>query len=255
MLASLHFSIRIAAGHRTLMPVPYGCEETPLASIHRNLGGLLKSRLGRTLAVGAAIPALLLAVAACGGAASAAPAAGSSTNPGGSSGSGNSSGSGGASAYLNCLRQHGVTGFGGGSSSGGSSSGSSSSGSSSSGSSPSSSAIANARQACASLRPAGGFGGSSGFSAAFAKFESCLSAHGVTLPSPSASGGGFRNLFGELQSTAAGQAALNACKSDLPFTPGGGGGGGGGYGGGGGTGGGTGGGGTSTGGGGSGTTT
>lgn len=231
------------------MPVPYGCEETPLASIHRSLGGLRKSRLGRTLAVGAAIPALLLAVAACGGAASAAPAAGSSPNPGSSSGSGNSSGSGGASAYLNCLRQHGVTGFGGGSSSGGTSSGSGSSGGS-----PSSSTIANARQACASLRPAGGFGGSSGFSAAFAKFESCLSAHGVTLPSPSTSGGGFRNLFGELQSTAAGQAALSACKSDLPFTPGGGGGSGGYSGGGSGSTGG-GGGGTSTGGGGGTTTT
>jgi hypothetical protein len=194
-----------------------------LASIHRVPGGLRKSRLGRTLAMGAAIPALLLAVAACGGAASAAPAAGNSPNPGSSSGSGSSSGAG---AYLNCLRQHGVTGFGRGSSSG----------SSSSGSSPSSSTIASARQACASLRPAGGFGGSSGFSAAFAKFEGCLSAHGVTLPSPSTSGGGFRNLFSGLQSTAAGQAALNACKSDLPFTPGSGGGGygGGGYGGGGG---------------------
>ena len=40
------------------------------------------------------------------------------------------------------------------------------------------------------------------------------------------SGGGFRGLFSELQSTSAGQAALNACKSDLPFTPGGGSGGG-----------------------------
>jgi hypothetical protein len=199
------------------MPVPYGCEETPLPSIHRDLGRLRKSRLGQTLAVGAAIPVLLLAVAACGGAASAAPAAGSSPDPGNSSGPGGSSGSGGASAYFNCLRQHGVTGFGGGSSSG---------------STPSSSTIANARQACAALRPAGGSGGSGGFSAAFAKFESCLTAHGVTLPSPSASGGGFRNLFSELQSTSAGQAALNACKSDLPFTPGGGGGGGG-YGGGG----------------------
>ena len=56
----------------------------------------------------------------------------------------------------------------------------------------------------------------------------------MTLPSPSASGGGFRSLFSQLQSTSAGQAALNACKSDLPFTPGSGGygGGGGGYGGG-----------------------
>jgi hypothetical protein len=178
-----------------------------LPIIHRYLGGLLKSRLGRTLAVGAAIPALLLTVAACGGAASAAPAADNTPNPG------NSSGSGSASAYFNCLREHGVTGFGGGSSSG---------------STPSSSTIANARKACAALRPAGGSGGSSGFSAAFQKFESCLSAHGVTLPSPSASGGGFRGLFSQLQSTPAGQAALNACKSDLPFTPGGGGYGGGG---------------------------
>jgi hypothetical protein len=42
----------------------------------------------------------------------------------------------------------------------------------------------------------------------------------VTLPSPSASGGGFRSLFGELQSNPADQAAFNACQSDLPFTPG-----------------------------------
>ena len=185
-----------------------------MPNIHRYLGGLLKSRLGRVLAVGAAVPALLLAVAACGGAASASPAAGSSPDPG------NSSGPGSASAYFNCLREHGVTGFGGGSSSG---------------STPSSSTIANARKACAALRPAGGFGGSNGFSAAFQKFESCLSAHGVTLPSPSASGGGLRGLFGELQSNPADQAALNACKSDLPFTPGSGGyggGTGGGYGGG-----------------------
>ena len=63
-----------------------------------------------------------------------------------------------------------------------------------------------------------------GFGAAFQKFESCLTAHGVTLPSPSASGGGFRSLFSELQSNPADQAAFNACKSDLPFTPGSGGG-------------------------------
>jgi hypothetical protein len=172
--------------------------------------------------VAAAVPALLLVVAACGGAASASPAAGSSPDPG------NSPGPGSASAYFNCLREHGVTGFGAGSSSG---------------STPSSSTIANARKACAALRPAGGSGGSSGSSAAFSKFKSCLSAHGVTLPSPSASGGGFRGLFSELQSSPAGQAALNACKSDLPFTPGSGGG----YGGSGGSGyGGSGGGGTTT---------
>jgi hypothetical protein len=184
------------------------------------VGGLLKSRSRRITVAGVALPALLLAVAACGGSASASPARATAPSPG------SSSDPGGASAYFNCLRQHGVTGTGKGSSSG----------SSSSSSTPSSSTINNARQACASLRPSGGFGGSGGFSAAFTKFESCLSAHGVTLPSPSASGGGFRSVFSELQSTSAGQAALNACKSDLPFTPGSGGyggGTGGGYGGGG----------------------
>ena len=202
-----------------------------MPSINRYLGGLLKSRSRRIMVAGVAVPALLLAVAACGGSASASPARATAPSPG------SSSDPGGANAYFNCLRQHGVTGTGRGGSSG----------SSSSSSTPSSSTINNARQACASLRPSGGFGGSGGFSAAFGKFESCLSAHGMTLPSPSASGGGFRSLFSELQSTPAGQAALNACKSDLPFTPGSGGTGGG-YGGGG-TGGGTGGGSTSTGGG------
>lgn len=203
-----------------------------MPSISRYVGSLLKSRSRRITVAGVALPALLLAVAACGGSASASPARATAPSPG------SSSDPGGASAYFNCLRQHGVTGTGKGSSSG----------SSSSSSTPSSSTINNARQACASLRPSGGFGGSGGFSAAFTKFESCLSAHGVTLPSPSASGGGFRSLFSQLQSTSAGQAALNACKSDLPFTPGSGGGGGGtggGYGGGG-TGGGSTGGGTTT---------
>jgi hypothetical protein len=189
-----------------------------LPSISRYVGSLLNSRSRRITVAGVALPALLLAVAACGGSASASPARATAPSPG------SSSDPGGASAYFNCLRQHGVTGTGKGSSSG----------SSSSSSTPSSSTINNARQACASLRPSGGFGGSGGFSAAFTKFESCLSAHGVTLPSPSASGGGFRSLFSQLQSTSAGQAALNACKSDLPFTPGSGGG----YGGSGGTGGG-----------------
>lgn len=189
-----------------------------MPSISRYVGSLLNSRSRRITVAGVALPALLLAVAACGGSASASPARATAPSPG------SSSDPGGASAYFNCLRQHGVTGTGKGSSSG----------SSSSSSTPSSSTINNARQACASLRPSGGFGGSGGFSAAFTKFESCLSAHGVTLPSPSASGGGFRSLFSQLQSTSAGQAALNACKSDLPFTPGSGGG----YGGSGGTGGG-----------------
>lgn len=195
-------------GHRTfLRRCPYRYEEKPLPNIHRRLGGLLSSRHRRIMVAGVAVPTLLLAVAACDGAASAAPAAATRPSPG------SSPDPAGANAYFDCLRQHGVTGFGGGSSSG---------------SSSSSSTVNKARQACASLRPSGGFGGSGGSSAALSKFESCLSAHGVTLPSPSASGGGFRGLFSELQSTTAGQAALNACKSDLPFTPGSGGTGGGG---------------------------
>lgn len=177
-----------------------------MRSIHRYLASLLNSRPRRVLVAGAAVPALLLALAACGSAASASPAAGSSASP--AAGSSSSPGSG--SAYFNCLREHGVTGgYGGRSSSGSSSSGSSA-------------AINSARQACASLRPSGGFGGSVGFSAAFQKFESCLSAHGVTLPSGSSSGEGFRGLFADLQSgSPADKAAFNACKSDLPFTPGG----------------------------------
>lgn len=172
-----------------------------MLGIHLNLGGFLNSRSRRILVAGAAVPALLLAVAACGTAASASPSAGSSASPGSSPSPGS------ASAYFNCLREHGVTGGHGGSTS--------------SGSTPSNSTINSAREACASLRPSGGFGGSGGFSAAFQKFESCLSSHGVTLPSPSASGGGFRGLFQELQSgSPADKAAFSACKSDLPFTPG-----------------------------------
>jgi hypothetical protein len=98
-----------------------------------------------------------------------------------------------------------------------------------------------AQQACASLRPSGGFGGpggsggSSAFSADLKKFESCLSSHGVKLPSSSSGSEGFRSLFGELRDgTSAEQAAFSACSSDLPFGGGGGGGFGGGFGGGGG---------------------
>jgi hypothetical protein len=156
----------------------------------------------------------VLAVAGC-STASAPPSAGSS--PVAATSPDSTSSPGGASAYFNCLREHGVTGFGRGGAS-----------APSPGTTPpSSSTIASARQACASLRPSGGFGGSgdsSGSSAAFAKFKSCLSSHGVTLPSPSAaSGGGFRDLFSQLRSNPTDQAAFSACKSDLPsFKPGGG---------------------------------
>jgi hypothetical protein len=170
----------------------------PLPSIHCHLAHFPQRRPGRVLMAGATVPALVLVVAACGSTTTASPAAAGSASPGS------------ASAYFTCLREHGVTGFGGGPGS-------------SSTSAADSSTLNSARQACAPLRPSGGFGGFGGsgaFSAAFQKFESCLSAHGVTLPSPSA--GGFRSLFSALQSgSQADQAAFSACKSDLPFNPGG----------------------------------
>jgi hypothetical protein len=167
--------------------------------MHCYPGRLQKRRPGRILTAGAAVPALVLAVTACGSSTTTSPTAAGSASPGS------------GSAYFNCLREHGVTRSGG-----------SSATTPSTGSTPSST-VNSARQDCASLRPSGGFGGFGGsgtFSAAFQKFESCLSAHGVTLPS--SSDGGFRSLFGELQSgSTADQAAFNACKSDLPFHPGG----------------------------------
>jgi hypothetical protein len=166
-----------------------------LPGTHRYLDGLLQSRPGRIFAARAAVPALLLAVAACGATTAASPSAGTTSS------------SGGTSAYFTCLREHGMTGPGPGTSSAGTSDRSA----------PGSSTINNARQACASLRPSGGLAGDGGFSAAFTRFESCLSAHGVTLPSPSSPAGGHRGLFGELQSNPAGRAAFNACKPDLPF--------------------------------------
>lgn len=81
-----------------------------------------------------------------------------------------------------------------------------------------------ARQACASLRPQGGFGsGRGGFdrnNPAFAKFQACLKQHGVQT------GSGQRGGFSQASRT-----AFQACRSLLP--PGAGGGFGGGAGGGG----------------------
>jgi hypothetical protein len=127
------------------------------------------------------------------------------------------SASSGAGAFYSCLRQHGVTipaarptsgsgGFAGGGS-GGSAGGSA--------------AFAKARQACASLRPSGGFGG--GFGAALAAFRSCMSSHGETIPSarPTAppspgSSGPDRFLNGLNPGNAKVAAALKACQPKLP---------------------------------------
>ena len=157
------------------------------------------------MAVGCALVALL---AGCGGAAAAPAASSVSAKP-----------SPGTSAYLTCLRQHGVNvptarptarpsvrpsgGF------------------------TANPAMQKARQACASLRPAGGFGGGR-FAAAFQAFRSCMAAHGEPIPAtrPTAppttppSPGADRFLGGLNPSDPKVAAALKACQSKLPRFPG-----------------------------------
>jgi hypothetical protein len=165
-------------------------------------------------AVGGCALAALLA-SGCGGATAGTAASSASATP-----------SQGASAYLTCLRQHGVNipttrptarpsarptarpsgGF------------------------AANPAMQKARQACASLRPAGGFGGFGGgqFAAAFQAFRSCMAAHGETIPTtrPTAppatppSPGTDRFLNGLNPSDPKVAAALKACQSKLPRFPG-----------------------------------
>jgi hypothetical protein len=159
--------------------------------------------LGVAAAVGCALLALTLS--GCGTAAAPAASAAASPTPG-------------TSAYLACLRQHGVTiptarptvrptprpsgGFGAGNP-----------------------AFQKARQACASLRPSGGFGGFGGqFATAMQAFRSCMAAHGETIPStrptapPTAtpSPGADRFLNGLNPANPKVAAALKACESKLP---------------------------------------
>jgi hypothetical protein len=123
----------------------------------------------------------------------------------------------GASAYLDCLEQHGVavptvrpsarpTTF------------------------PSpSSAMLKARQACASLRPKGGFGGRGGFGQAIQAFRSCMASHGEAIPDtrpaarptpgPWASPRADRFLNGLDPGSPKVAAAVKACASKLPAFP------------------------------------
>jgi hypothetical protein len=176
------------------------------------------SRPRRALIPAAAGCAALLLIAGCGQAKSAAATAPSSASSASSAGSS-------ITAYLTCLRQHGVNvptarptvrptarptgGFGAGSAT-----------------------MQKARQACASLRPAGGFGGGQ-FAAAFQAFRTCMASHGVTIPttrptapptrpaSPPASGapriGRFLNGLNPDNPKVA--AAVKACQSRLPTFP------------------------------------
>jgi hypothetical protein len=149
---------------------------------------------------------LFLAISGCGGAGSAATTS-ASPSPG-------------ASAYFACLRQHGVTvptarptarptAF-------------------PSGGFAANPATAKAREACASLRPAGGFGGSGRFGQAFEAFRSCMADHGEPIPTtrPTApptsapSPGTDRFLNGLDPSNPKVAAALKACQPKLPTFPG-----------------------------------
>ena len=174
------------------------------------------SRPRRALVPAAVGCAALLLIAGCGQAKSAAATAPSSSGSAGSS----------MTAYLTCLRQHGVTvptarptvrptarpagGFGAGSAT-----------------------MQKARQACASLRPAGGFGFGGRFTAAFQAFRTCMASHGVTIPatrptappsppaSPPASGAprADRFLNGLNPDNPKVAAAVKACQSRLPTFP------------------------------------
>ena len=176
--------------------------------------GALRSVLG--VVCGCAL--VVLAAAGCGTAADPAAASGSaSPSPN-------------ASSYLTCLSQHGASipaarptarptvrptafpsgGFGAGNPT-----------------------MQKARQACASLRPAGGLRGrgGAGFAAAIKAFRSCMASHGETIPTgrppapptPAPSPGTDRFLNGLNPSNPKVAAALKACQSKLPtFGPGGG---------------------------------
>jgi hypothetical protein len=170
-----------------------------------------------------ALRSMLGALSGCALVALVASGCGTAADPAAASGSASPSPN--ASSYLTCLRQHGASiptarptarptafpsgGFGAGNPT-----------------------MQKARQACASLRPKGGFGGFGGggrFAAAFQAFRSCMAAHGETIPAtrptapptPAPSPGTDRFLNGLDPGNPKVAAALKACQSKLPaFGPG-----------------------------------
>jgi len=166
-----------------------------------------------------ALRSVLGAVCGCALVAAVASGCGTAADPAAASGSASPSPN--ANSYLTCLRQHGVTiptarptvrptvrptafpsgGFG-----------------------AANPAMQKARQACASLRPKGGFGGGGRFAAAFQAFRSCMASHGETIPTtrptapstPAPSPGADRFLNGLNPSNPKVAAALKACQSKLP---------------------------------------
>ena len=176
-----------------------------------------------------ALPVLL---AACGGSSSSTASPTTTTPPTTAAGRAGASAS--VTKYTQCLTSHGVPAGanglfgrrGAGSASGGATSGSSVP----TGTRPTIPAqYQQAFQACASLRPTGGFGGGFGLnSAQAAAYRNCLTIHGVKLPTPptttpgqTGSTGGFRGGFGQLANNPTFQAAQKACANLLPARTGG----------------------------------
>jgi len=154
----------------------------------------------------------VLLVAGCGSATAAAPAASSAATPKASPG---------ITAYLDCLRQHGVNVP--------TTRPSARPTARPSGAFPSPNpSMAAARTACASLRPKNGFGGFGGqFAAEFQAFRSCMSAQGEAIPTtrptapptPAPSPGADRFLNGLNPSNPKVAAALKVCQAKLPKFP------------------------------------
>lgn len=158
-------------------------------------------------------------LAACSSSGSAAPTSTSASSKTSSSSSSS------ATAYRNCLSQHGVTlpnfSHGGGASGTGGfgEGGSRPSGSGGFGGFANNPKFAAAEKACASLRPKGGFGGGFGRgganSTAFAAYRNCLKLHGVTLPAPGSTPSSSPPTTLDT-SSATYQAAAAACASLRP---------------------------------------
>jgi hypothetical protein len=171
------------------------------------------------LATVVSVGAASILLGGCGGASSSASpsaGAGSSAKPS-------------SSAFAACLKAHGLH-FGGSAGAPGASSpagggfgsgGGFGGGFGSGGGGFGSSAFGQAFAACASLRPKGAFGSrtGAGFSGtALSAYRNCLKAHGVTLPSGSASGGTTSNTLNAKSPSV--QKALAACASLRPkFAP------------------------------------
>jgi hypothetical protein len=173
--------------------------------------------------------AILVLAAGCGGSSSKTTASGSSSTTA-KSGSGSSS----FSAYAACLQKNGVklpAGFGqrrpgsgtgapsGTFPPGGFAGGGAGGAGGAANSFRNNPAFQKASQACASLRPTGGFGRGAG-GTAFQAFVSCMSSHGVTLPSrgPRGSSSTSSSVPATTMNTSTPQyqAAYNVCKALLP---------------------------------------